>query len=156
MLPNLKLSRFSDGESLSYGEYYYCELLGYGLVSSVMVMMVAMYLTLRQLTAISAASSYFVLRKLRSLNIRKRTVILHFSIFAVGLLLSTSTLGKASKLRIIARGLILSMQLQSYFSQQNLSTSMSFDQLDTSAPVTPSTVTWPTSSTKSRARTPVW
>ena len=78
-----------------------------------MVMMVAMYLTLRQLTAISAASSYFVLRKLRSLNIRKRTVILHFSIFAVGLLLSTSTLGKASKLRIIAQGLILSMQLQS-------------------------------------------
>ena len=94
MLPNLKLSRVSDGESLSYGEYYYCELLGYGLVGSVMVMMVAMYLTLRQLTAISAASSYFVLRKLRSLNIRKRTVILHFSIFAVGLLLSTSTLGR--------------------------------------------------------------
>ena len=65
---------------------------------SVMVMVVTAWLTQRQISVISSVSSYFVLRKLKALKIRKLLLFLHISMFAASLILSSSTLGRLSKL----------------------------------------------------------
>jgi len=86
------LFSYKDGESLSYGEYYYCEAVGYGLSVTVLLMMVIIFLTIRQTTAISSAASLYVLRKLRYLDIKGRTVFLHLLVSLVVLVFSSATL----------------------------------------------------------------
>jgi len=86
------LFSYKDGESLSYGEDYYCEAVGYGLVVTGLLMMVIMFLTIRQITSISTAASLYVLRKLRYLDIKGRTVLLHLLVSVVVIFFSAATL----------------------------------------------------------------
>ena len=90
---NFPYSIISDEESLSYGRYYYCEAVGYGLSVTAFLMMVIIFLTIRQMTAISSAASLYVLRKLRYLDIKGRTVFLHLLVSLVVLVFSSVTLG---------------------------------------------------------------
>ena len=87
-----KLEIFPDGESLSFGEEYYCEVVGYGLVVTVMVMFVVICLTLEQISNISANPSQFSLRKLRHLRISWRSLSLHLAMFLLTLTFSVLSL----------------------------------------------------------------
>ena len=87
-----KLEIFSDGESLSFGEEYYCEVVGYGLVVTVMIMFVIICLTVSQISAISAHHSQYVLRKLRCLRITWRSLSLHLAMFLLTLAFSAVSL----------------------------------------------------------------
>ena len=80
-----KLEIFSDGESLSFGDETYCEVVGYGLVVSVMLMFIVLCLTLAQISAISAHTGQLARRKLRHLRISWRSLSLHLAVFLVTL-----------------------------------------------------------------------
>ena len=83
---------FSEGESLSYGEEYYCEVVGYGLVVTVMFMFVVICLTVSQISAISANIGQFSLRKLQHLRISWRSLSLHLAMFLLTLTFSAVSL----------------------------------------------------------------
>ena len=80
-----KLEIFSDGESLSFGDETYCEVVGYGLVVAVMLMFLVLCLTLAQISAISAHTGQLARRKLRHLRISWRSLSLHLAVFLVTL-----------------------------------------------------------------------
>ena len=83
-----ELEIFPDGESLSFGEEYYCEVVGYGLVVTVMIMFVVICLTVSQISAVSAHHSQYVLRKLQCLRISLRSLSLHLAMFLLTLAFS--------------------------------------------------------------------
>ena len=67
-------------------------MVGYGLVVTVMVMFVVICLTVSQISAISANTSQFALRKLRHLRISWRSLSLHLAMFLLTLSFSAVSL----------------------------------------------------------------
>merc|ERR1711892_381009 len=82
------LFAYEEGEALSYGEPYYCEIIGYGFILNNVIVIVTAYFTFKQRSNISSLSKHFSMRNLKSLKIRKRLIVLHGIILIIVLLLT--------------------------------------------------------------------
>jgi len=74
---------WQEEESLSYGNYYVCDIIGYGFIFINILVFVTAYITLRQRSSISSLSKHFSMRNLSSLKIGKRLVVIHFVILMI-------------------------------------------------------------------------
>jgi len=82
------LYAYQEGETLSYGEHYACEIIGYGFIISNVIVIVAAYLTLKQRSNISSLSKHFSMKNLKSLKIGKQLIVLHVLILFIVFLLT--------------------------------------------------------------------
>jgi len=79
-----------EGETLSYGEPFYCEMLGYGFILNNVIVIVTAYLTLKQRSNISALSKHFSMKNLKTLKIGKQLIVLHAVVLSIVLTLTIS------------------------------------------------------------------
>ena len=82
------LFAWQEGDSLSYGEPHYCDIIGYGFILNNVLVIVTAYLTLRQRSNISSLSKHFSMRNLKSLKIGKRLIILHGIVLSIVFILT--------------------------------------------------------------------
>jgi len=77
-----------DGNSLSYGSYYYCELLGSGHILSFLLMLVTAILNFKQIRKLITASGVPALKGLKYLKVKQKTTMLQWLNCSVMLILS--------------------------------------------------------------------
>jgi hypothetical protein len=82
------LFAWQERDTLSYGEPYTCDIIGYGFILNNVVVIVTAYLTLRQRSSIGSLSKHFSMKNLRSLKIGKRLIFLHISVCMIVFLLT--------------------------------------------------------------------
>ena len=78
----------TDGPSLSYGPYYFCELLGSGHALCFLLVIITVILNLRQIKEVLKASNQTVLKSWKCLKVSQMTVALQWINFLVILILS--------------------------------------------------------------------
>jgi len=77
-----------DGNSVSYGSYYYCELLGSGQILSFLLMLVTAILNFMQIRKLITASGVPALKGWKYLKVKQKTIVLQWLNFSVILILS--------------------------------------------------------------------
>ena len=80
--------RSTDGPSLSYGPYYFCELLGSGHILCFLLMLITVIVNLRQIKNVVKTSNLTVLKSWKCLKVKQMTVALQWINFSVILILS--------------------------------------------------------------------
>lgn len=78
----------TDGTALSFGPYYFCELLGSGYVLSFILMVITVILNVRQIRQVAEAFNVTVLKRRKCLKVNLKTVALQWINFSVILILT--------------------------------------------------------------------
>ena len=68
---SFRSQKYSDGNSLSYGSYYYCELLGSGQILSFLLMLVTAILNFKQIRKLITASGVPALKGWKYLKVKQ-------------------------------------------------------------------------------------